>query len=344
MVRTNTSKAVVAKVSTNSFHQSLFQLMLLNNKGYCTSIALRQENKSALFQLPCTCQAVELSVLLAVVPILTKTVQPPMATFIGTTFLRSGTLPWDGGMLKHWIRSREYSSKKFLVFTDIIASGNSTPYDDPIVCLLLLPTLIHLGDSDSCFSKRSLTLSLESCSSSCEAKSFEPSVHDLPRLNSMELHSLSRDVYPVHGKEALDFLEAATMAPTGEINGATSHQRSLTSVSSGPPSHKDVHEFVKRTVTRAKRQGKTSQRDEMPQNSIQVCEIFDMWGIDFMGPFPSSRGNKYILVAVDYLSKWVEAKALPTNDARVVCKFLKSLFARFGAPQGNHMLIAEPIL
>nr|GEV41065.1 reverse transcriptase [Tanacetum cinerariifolium] len=72
-------------------------------------------------------------------------------------------------------------------------------------------------------------------------------------------------------------------------------------------------------------------RDEMPQNSIQVYEIFDIWGIDFMGPFPSSRGNKYILVAVDYLSKSVEAKALPTNDARVVCKFLKSLFARFGA-------------
>ncbi|GJZ80051.1 reverse transcriptase domain-containing protein [Tanacetum coccineum] len=71
----------------------------------------------------------------------------------------------------------------------------------------------------------------------------------------------------------------------------------------------------------------------MPQNSIQVCKIFDVWGIDFMGPFPSSRGNKYILVAVDYLSKWVEAKVLPTNDARVVCKFLKSLFARFGAPR-----------
>ncbi|GJS00842.1 reverse transcriptase domain-containing protein [Tanacetum coccineum] len=85
--------------------------------------------------------------------------------------------------------------------------------------------------------------------------------------------------------------------------------------------------------TAKKRQGKISQRDEMPQNSIQVCEIFDVWGIDFMGPFPSSRGNKYILVAVDYLSKWVEAKALPTNDARVVCKFLKSLFARFGAPR-----------
>ncbi|GKD71822.1 reverse transcriptase domain-containing protein [Tanacetum coccineum] len=71
----------------------------------------------------------------------------------------------------------------------------------------------------------------------------------------------------------------------------------------------------------------------MPQNAIQVYEIFDLWGIDFMGPFPSSRGNKYILVAVDYLSKWVEAKALPTNDARVVVKFLKSLFARFGTPR-----------
>ncbi|GJT90695.1 reverse transcriptase domain-containing protein [Tanacetum coccineum] len=80
-------------------------------------------------------------------------------------------------------------------------------------------------------------------------------------------------------------------------------------------------------------QGKISQIDEMPQNAIQVCEIFDVWGIDFMGPFLSLRGNKYILVAVDYLSEWVEAKALPTNDARVVVKFLKSLFARFKTPR-----------
>nr|GFA60912.1 reverse transcriptase domain-containing protein [Tanacetum cinerariifolium] len=52
-----------------------------------------------------------------------------------------------------------------------------------------------------------------------------------------------------------------------------------------------------------------------------------------MGPFSSLRGKKYILVAVDFLSKWIEAKALPTNDARVVCKILKSLFARFGTPR-----------
>ncbi|GJV14729.1 reverse transcriptase domain-containing protein [Tanacetum coccineum] len=67
-----------------------------------------------------------------------------------------------------------------------------------------------------------------------------------------------------------------------------------------------------------------------------MCDASDFAigaGIDFMGPFLSSRENKYILVAVDYLSKWVEAKALPTNDARVVVKFFKSLFARFRTPR-----------
>ncbi|GKF01164.1 reverse transcriptase domain-containing protein [Tanacetum coccineum] len=109
-------------------------------------------------------------------------------------------------------------------------------------------------------------------------------------------------------------------------------KRSLMSVFSSPRFTKMPMSWLK-TATRASVKEKISQRDEMPQNSIQVCEIFDIWGIDFMGPFPSSRGNKYILVAVNYLSKWVKAKALPTNDARVVCKFLKSLFARFGAPR-----------
>nr|GEW66647.1 reverse transcriptase domain-containing protein [Tanacetum cinerariifolium] len=46
-----------------------------------------------------------------------------------------------------------------------------------------------------------------------------------------------------------------------------------------------------------------------------------------------SRLHEEINIYFDYLSKWVEAKALPTNDARVVCKFLKSLFARFGTPR-----------
>ncbi|GKB61363.1 reverse transcriptase domain-containing protein, partial [Tanacetum coccineum] len=76
-----------------------------------------------------------------------------------------------------------------------------------------------------------------------------------------------------------------------------------------------------------------SKRDEMPLNNIQVCEIFDIWGIDFMGPFPKSHKFEYILVAVDYVSKWAEAQALPTNDARVVITFLKKLFCRFRMPK-----------
>ena len=56
---------------------------------------------------------------------------------------------------------------------------------------------------------------------------------------------------------------------------------------------------------RCQRTGNISRRDEMPQKGILEVEIFDVWGIDFMGPFPSSFGNKYILVVVDYVSKWI---------------------------------------
>ncbi|GJS29376.1 reverse transcriptase domain-containing protein [Tanacetum coccineum] len=79
--------------------------------------------------------------------------------------------------------------------------------------------------------------------------------------------------------------------------------------------------------------GNISKRVEMPLNNIQVCEIFDICGIDFMGPFLKSYKFEYILVAVDYVSKWAEAQALPTNDARVVITFLKNLFCHFGMPK-----------
>ncbi|KAM2441949.1 hypothetical protein PS1_023105 [Malus domestica] len=72
----------------------------------------------------------------------------------------------------------------------------------------------------------------------------------------------------------------------------------------------------------------------MPQVSILNVEIFDVWGIDFMGPFPSSYGFIYILLAVDYVSKWVEPKATRTTDSKVVADFIRTnIFARFGMPQ-----------
>ncbi|GKC94763.1 integrase, catalytic region, zinc finger, CCHC-type containing protein [Tanacetum coccineum] len=95
---------------------------------------------------------------------------------------------------------------------------------------------------------------------------------------------------------------------------------------------KEAHTLVQ-SCDVCQRSGSLSQRDKMPQNSIQVSEIFDIWGIDFMGPFPKSHKFEYILVAIDYVSKWAESKALPTNDARVVINFLKKLFSRFGIPK-----------
>lgn len=84
----------------------------------------------------------------------------------------------------------------------------------------------------------------------------------------------------------------------------------------------------------AKKTGNLRSKDQMPLQPILVCEIFDVWGIDFMGPFPVSFGNVYILLAVDYVSKWVEAKATRTNDAKVVSDFVKAnIFNRFGTPR-----------
>jgi len=70
-------------------------------------------------------------------------------------------------------------------------------------------------------------------------------------------------------------------------------------------------------------------------NFIVSCEIFDVWGIDFMGPFNSSFGNRYILLAVDYVSKWIEAIATRNDDARTVTAFIRSnILNRFGVPRG----------
>ncbi|GJU07106.1 reverse transcriptase domain-containing protein [Tanacetum coccineum] len=114
----------------------------------------------------------------------------------------------------------------------------------------------------------------------------------------------------VYGQEAVDILTACHNGPTGGHHGANYTAKKV--FDSGfywPTIYQDAHDLVTRCDA-CQRQGKISQRDEMPQNAIQVCEIFDIWGIDFMGPFLSSRENKYILVA-----------------------FLKSLFARFGTPR-----------
>ena len=102
-----------------------------------------------------------------------------------------------------------------------------------------------------------------------------------------------------------------------------------------------MHTYFVRLVNNAK--GNISCRNEMHQHLILFCEIFDMRGIDFMGPFPVSFSFVYILLAVDYVSKWVEAKATRTDYSKVGVYFVRShIFYRFGTPrtiisdQGSH--------
>lgn len=72
-------------------------------------------------------------------------------------------------------------------------------------------------------------------------------------------------------------------------------------------------------------------KSEMPQQSILFCEMFDVWGVDFMGPFSISFGFVYLLLAVDYVSKCIEAIPTRTNDSKVVVDFVRSnIFCRFG--------------
>ena len=67
---------------------------------------------------------------------------------------------------------------------------------------------------------------------------------------------------------------------------------------------------------------------------ILEVELFDLWGMDFMSPFPSSFSNLYILLSMDYVSKWVKAIPTRTNDASVVIRFLRShIFTRFETPR-----------
>ncbi|KAJ9535255.1 hypothetical protein OSB04_un001653 [Centaurea solstitialis] len=137
----------------------------------------------------------------------------------------------------------------------------------------------------------------------------------------------------VSGPAAWGILTNCHKGPTGgHFEANLTARKVLESGFYWPTIFKDAHTLIK-SCDACQRAGNITKKDEMPQQSISVSEVFDVWGIDFMGPFPDSRGNKYILVAVDYVSKWAEAKASPTNDAKVVVDFVKSLVCRYGCPK-----------
>ena len=100
-----------------------------------------------------------------------------------------------------------------------------------------------------------------------------------------------------------------------------------------PSLFKDAYTMC-RECDKCQRLGKISRRHMMPLNPILVVDLFDVWCIDFIGPFPSSFGYIYIFVGVDYVSKWVEAVSCRAADHKVVLKFLKeNIFSRFWFPK-----------
>ncbi|RVW21553.1 putative mitochondrial protein [Vitis vinifera] len=107
-----------------------------------------------------------------------------------------------------------------------------------------------------------------------------------------------------------------------------------------PSLFKDAHSMCK-GCDRCQRLGKLTRRNMMPLNPILIVDVFDVWGIDFMGPFPMSFGHSYILVGVDYVSKWVEAIPCRSNDHKVVLNFKENIFARFGVPKAI-IVMEEP--
>ena len=111
-----------------------------------------------------------------------------------------------------------------------------------------------------------------------------------------------------------------------------------------PSIFKDAHRFYTECL-QCQATINISKRDEMPMRPILEVEIFDLWEIDFMGPFPPSDGKEYILVAVDYVSKWVEAIPIRTNDPQEVLQFItRCIFAHYGCPRaiiiddGSHFI------
>ncbi|GJX93842.1 reverse transcriptase domain-containing protein [Tanacetum coccineum] len=137
----------------------------------------------------------------------------------------------------------------------------------------------------------------------------------------------------VSGSETHTILDQCHHGPTGGHYGPNTTTKKVPD--SGfywPTIIKEAHTLV-RLWEACQKTGNISKCDKIPLNSIQVCEIFDIWGIDFMVPFSKSYKFEYILVAVDYVSKWAEAQALPTNNARLVISFLKKLLCRCGMPK-----------
>lgn len=117
-------------------------------------------------------------------------------------------------------------------------------------------------------------------------------------------------------------LRCHTSPYVGHFGRRRTIQKTLQSGFYWPTMIKVAYEFAHR-CNRCQWHGNISKRDEVPQTKCLEVEVFNVWDLDFLGPFPSSFGDQYILIAVEYVLKWVEVVVLPTNNIKVVVRFLR---------------------
>ncbi|GKA08940.1 reverse transcriptase domain-containing protein, partial [Tanacetum coccineum] len=221
------------------------------------------------------------------------------------------------------VTCEEYS-QEVLGFSDSVAYNNPSPHFDPIVSTSS-PALTPFDESDFLLFEEAdafIAIDDEPVLSSFNATYYDPrvTISFSRHFSTRSLPSPDQgDYYPGIQKDL------KKDAKTRLLRWVYSSESDFKVIDTkGAENYADAYDLSKLVML-----SKTKAKSLV----MRCLKIFDVWGINFMGPFPSSRGNKYILVAVDYLSRWVEAKALPTNDARVFVKFLKSLFSLFGAPR-----------
>ena len=107
--------------------------------------------------------------------------------------------------------------------------------------------------------------------------------------------------------------------------------------------YRDIAEYVK-TCWECQQRG--TQKQNNMKRTIAPSDIFERWGVDIVGPLlATEKGNRYIIVAMDYFSRWPEAKAVKRANAEQVADFVyERIICRYGAPkviqsdQGTHFV------
>ena len=96
--------------------------------------------------------------------------------------------------------------------------------------------------------------------------------------------------------------------------------------------YRDVKKYIK---TCWECQQREPPKKQLATRTIQPSDIFERWGIDIVGPLiKTPKGNKYIIVAMDYFSRWPEAKAVEKANSEEVAIFIyEKIICRFGAPK-----------